>query len=214
MSMELAQPISEWQLIQASAAGDERAFEQLYHHYSRRVYSLCLRLLGNPADAEDVTQEVFLQLHRKLKTFRGDAAFTTWLYRLTVNAALMHLRKSVVRHEHAEEDEQLKALTDHGARERPGRLLDRIALERAIRALPPGYRAVFILHDIEGYEHEEIARMLGISVGTTKSQLHKARMRLRQLLTLPPHSSRGRESQRAALSLWPGGPEPRTPLRS
>ncbi len=186
VSMELAQPISEWQLIQASAAGDEQAFEQLYRHYSRRVYSLCLRLLGNPADAEDVTQEVFLQVHRKLKTFRGDAAFTTWLYRLTVNAALMHLRKSIVRHEQAEEDEQIKILTDQAARERPNRLLDRLALERAIQALPPGYRTVFILHDIEGYEHEEIARMLGISVGTTKSQLHKARMRLRQILTASP----------------------------
>ncbi len=192
MSIELARPISEWQLIQASAAGDERAFEQLYQHYSRRVYSLCLRLLGNPADAEDVTQEVFLQVHRKLKTFRGDAAFTTWLYRLTVNAALMHLRKSIVRHEQAEEDEQIKVLTDQVARERPSRLLDRIALERAIGALPPGYRTVFILHDIEGYEHEEIARMLGISVGTTKSQLHKARMRLRQLLTTPPALPEGR----------------------
>jgi len=144
MSIELAQPISEWQLIQASAAGDERAFEQLYQHYSRRVYSLCLRLLGNPADAEDVTQEVFLQVHRKLKTFRGDAAFTTWLYRLTVNAALMHLRKSIVRHEQAEEDEQIKIFTDQAARERPNRLLDRLALERAIQALPPGYRTVFI----------------------------------------------------------------------
>jgi RNA polymerase sigma-70 factor (ECF subfamily) len=193
MSLELAQPISEWQLIQASAAGDEHAFEQLYRHYGRRVYSLCLRLLGNPADAEDVTQEVFLQVYRKLKTFRGDAAFTTWLYRLTVNAALMHLRKSVVRHEQAEEDEQIKALTDHAARERPHRVLDRIALERAIEALPPGYRAVFVLHDIEGYEHEEIARMLGISVGTTKSQLHKARLRLRQLLASSPPSSEGRK---------------------
>jgi len=193
MSIELAQPISEWQLIQASAAGDERAFEQLYQHYSRRVYSLCLRLLGNPADAEDVTQEVFLQVHRKLKTFRGDAAFTTWLYRLTVNAALMHLRKSIVRHEQAEEDEQIKIFTDQAARERPNRLLDRLALERAIQALPPGYRTVFILHDIEGYEHEEIAHMLGISVGTTKSQLHKARMRLRQILTASPASRQERK---------------------
>jgi RNA polymerase sigma-70 factor (ECF subfamily) len=190
MSMDIARPISEWQLIQASAAGDEQVFEQLYHHYSRRVYSLCLRILGNPADAEDVTQEVFLQVYRKLKTFRGDSAFTTWLYRLTVNAALMHLRKSVVRHEQAEEDEQIKSLTDTAARERRNRMLDRLALEHAIRALPPGYRTVFILHDIEGYEHEEIARMLGISVGTTKSQLHKARLRLRELLTAPPQERR------------------------
>ncbi len=196
MSLDIAQPISEWQLIQASAAGDEQAFEHLYRHYSRRVYSLCLRILGDPTDAEDVTQEVFLQVYRKLKTFRGDSAFTTWLYRLTVNAALMHLRKSTVRHEQAEDDEQIKIMTDHAARERRNRVLDRLALERAIQALPPGYRTVFILHDVEGYEHEEIARMLGISVGTTKSQLHKARLRLRQILTAPPKGREENDNQR------------------
>lgn len=190
MCSEAAQGILDWQLVRASAAGDEQAFEQLYRRYSRRVYSLCLRILGNPADAEDVTQEVFLQLFRKLGTFRGDAAFTTWLHRMTVNAALMHLRKSVVRHEEAQADEQIRGLTDARAHERGALpLIDRIALERAIQQLPPGYRTVFVLHDVEGYEHEEIARMLGISVGTTKSQLHKARMKLRQMLTASAEQS-------------------------
>lgn len=184
MCSEAAQGILDWHLVRASAAGDEQAFEQLYRQYSRRVYSLCLRILGNPADAEDVTQDVFLQLFRKLGTFRGDSAFTTWLHRMTVNAALMHLRKSVVRHEEAHADEQIRGLADARAHQRgPLPLIDRIALERAIQQLPPGYRTVFLLHDVEGYEHEEIAEMLGISVGTTKSQLHKARMKLRQMLS-------------------------------
>jgi len=183
MRSETPQAVMEVDLIRASAAGDERAFEQLYHQYSRRVYALCLRILGDRADAEDVTQEVFLQVYRKLKTYRGDAAFTTWLHRLTVNAALMYLRKSIVKHEQTEDDENIRAITDAKVRRsRRLSIIDRIALEQAIRALPPGYRAVFVLHDIEGYEHEEIARLLGISVGTTKSQLHKARMRLRRML--------------------------------
>ncbi len=201
MCLEAVRSLAEGQLIRASAAGDEQAFEQLYRLHSGRVYSLVLRILGNAADAEDVTQEVFLQVYRKLKTFRGDSAFTTWLYRLTVNAALMHLRRSVVRHEQAEGEEQIKTLTDRAAREKSGTLVDRLALERAIQALPPGYRTVFVLHDIEGYEHEEIARMLGVSTGTTKSQLHKARMRLRQLLTAPP--TLPEESEDAAASPRP-----------
>jgi RNA polymerase sigma-70 factor (ECF subfamily) len=192
MCSEAAHGVFDWHLVQASAAGDERAFEQLYHQYHRRVYSLCLRILGNPADAEDVTQDVFLQLFRKLGTFRGDSAFTTWLHRMTVNAALMYLRKSVVRHEQAEADEQIRGLTDRRAHEHSAiPLIDRLALERAIQQLPPGYRTVFVLHDVEGYEHDEIARMLGISVGTTKSQLHKARLKLRQMLsaTVPQEAS-------------------------
>jgi RNA polymerase sigma-70 factor (ECF subfamily) len=184
MNSDVAQAVLDMNLIKASAAGDERAFEQLYRQYSRRVYSLCLRILGNPADAEDITQEVFLQVYRKLKTFRGDSAFTTWLHRLTVNAALMHLRKSIVKHEQAEADDHIKGITDARAKDEGGSpLIDRIAIERAVKELPPGYRTVFTLHDIEGYEHEEIARMLGISVGTTKSQLHKARMKLRRALS-------------------------------
>jgi RNA polymerase sigma-70 factor (ECF subfamily) len=158
------------------------AFEQLYHMHRRRVYSLCLRLVGNAADAEDLTQEVFLHLYRKIGSFRGDAAFTTWLHRLTTNLVLMHLRRRRSNHEPMD-DVQVKALLEaHRTDGGMSRIVDRIALERALMALPLGYRTILVLHDIEGYGHEEIARMLGVTVGTTKSQLHKARLRLRRLL--------------------------------
>jgi len=140
-------------------------------------------MLGNAADAEDMTQEVFIQLYRKIGTFRGESAFTTWLHRLTVNQVLMHLRKRGVRFEETTEEGDLKNIVQQGT-ERPYAMpiVDRIALDQAIAQLPPGYRAVFVLHDVEGYEHEEIAAMLGCSVGTSKSQLHKARMKLRSVL--------------------------------
>ncbi len=171
------------ELIARSAAGDIGAFEQLYERHRRRVYTLCLRMLGNTADAEDLTQEVFIQVFRKLNTFRGASAFTTWLHRLTVNQVLMHLRKRYVRQEEVTEDGDLKNLSDPGTLRPPAvSLIDRITLEQAIAQLPPGYRTVFILHDVEGYEHERIAEMLGCSAGTSKSQLHKARKKLRHLL--------------------------------
>lgn len=171
------------ELIARSAAGDIGAFEQLYERHRRRVYTLCLRMLGNTADAEDLTQEVFIQVFRKLNTFRGASAFTTWLHRLTVNQVLMHLRKRYVRQEEVTEDGDLKNLSDPGTPRPPAvSLIDRITLEQAIAQLPPGYRTVFILHDVEGYEHERIAEMLGCSAGTSKSQLHKARKKLRHLL--------------------------------
>ncbi|HJQ25686.1 MAG TPA: RNA polymerase sigma factor [Blastocatellia bacterium] len=174
---------SDLELIRAAAAGDTAAFEQLYRQHYRRVYSLCLRMLGNQTQAEDLTQEVFLQVFRKLGSFRGDSAFTTWLHRLTVNQVLMHFRKRGVKLEQTSEEGDFTNVVDTPLQStRRISMVDRLALEKAIAELPPGYRTVFALHDIEGYEHEEIADMLGVSIGTSKSQLHKARMRLRELL--------------------------------
>ena len=173
----------DFKLARACAAGDATAFETLYQRHNRRVYSICLRMLGNPNDADDVTQDVFVQLFRKIDSFRGDSAFTTWLHRMTVNQVLMRFRKRGIKLEMTTEDGEFPTLMERGT-ERPSRMpiIDRIALDRAITELPPGYRTVFVLHDIEGFEHEEIARQLNCTVGTSKSQLHKARMRLRTLL--------------------------------
>jgi RNA polymerase sigma-70 factor, ECF subfamily len=173
----------DYELAQRAAAGDAAAFDQLYRLHHRRVYSLCLRMLQNEAEAEDLSQEVFVQLLRKVGMFRGDSAFTTWLHRLTVNQVLMYFRKKGVRLERTTEDGEMPVQIVAGTQD-AGRMpvVDRIALDRAIAKLPPGYRAVFILHDVEGYEHEEIARALGIAAGTSKSQLHKARMKLRTIL--------------------------------
>jgi RNA polymerase sigma-70 factor (ECF subfamily) len=183
VAIETPQVQTDLELVRASAAGDVAAFEQLYRQYNRRVYSICLRMLGNSTEAEDLTQDVFVQLFRKVGSFRGESAFTTWLHRMTVNQVLMHFRKRGVRHESTTDDGELPTLIEVGT-DRPSNMpiIDSIALERAISELPPGYRTVFVLHDVEGYEHEEIARMLGCTVGTSKSQLHKARMRIRTLL--------------------------------
>jgi RNA polymerase sigma-70 factor (ECF subfamily) len=140
-------------------------------------------MLQNPTEAEDLTQEVFIQLYRKIGSFRGDSAFTTWLHRMTVNQVLMHFRKRSVKYEKTTEEGETPVQIVHGtenAQKMP--VVDKIALDNAIKQLPPGYRNVFVLHDIEGYEHEEVARILGCSVGTSKSQLHKARLKMRKLL--------------------------------
>lgn len=180
---ETATPPTDYALAQASAAGDMPSFEALYDRHHRRVYSLCLRMTQNTAEAEDLAQEVFIQLFRKIGSFRGESAFTTWLHRLTVNQVLMHFRKRGVRLEQTTDDGETPQQVVRGT-ENPNQMpvVDRIALDKAIGQLPPGYRTVFVLHDVEGHEHEEIARMLGCSVGTSKSQLHKARMKLRGLL--------------------------------
>jgi RNA polymerase sigma-70 factor, ECF subfamily len=177
----------EAEAIEKAQAGDAPSFEILYGLHKRRVYSLCLRMLGNVAEAEDLTQEAFLQLYRKIGTFRGDSAFSTWLHRLAVNVVLMHLRKKGLPQVSLEET--LEPSQDDGPRKDIGARdltlsgsVDRVALERAIENLPPGYRLVFVLHDVEGYEHNEIAGMLECSIGNSKSQLHKARMKLRDLL--------------------------------
>ena len=158
-------------------------FEELYRKHYRRVFSLCIRMTGNTTEAEDLTQEVFIQLHRKLSSFRGEAAFTTWLHRLTVNQVLMHFRKRSVRSELTTDDGEMPDSIDpETINPEAMPIVDRIALDIAIAQLPPGYRTVFVLHDVEGYEHEEIAKLLGCSSGTSKSQLHKARLKLRRLL--------------------------------
>ncbi len=175
--------LKDYELTTRSAKGDMIAFEEIYQRHHRRVYSICLRMLKNSTEAEDLTQDVFIQLHRKIGSFRGDSAFTTWLHRLTVNQVLMHFRKRNVKFEKTtEEGETPVQVVDgtHNPRKMP--VVDKIALESAIEQLPNGYRNVFVLHDVEGYEHEEVARILGCSVGTSKSQLHKARLKLRKLL--------------------------------
>ncbi|HYO62541.1 MAG TPA: RNA polymerase sigma factor [Pyrinomonadaceae bacterium] len=174
---------SDFELAQAAAAGDSSAFEQLYWLHHRRVYSLCLRMTQNVAEAEDLTQEVFINLFNKIGSFRGDSAFTTWLHRMTVNQVLMHFRRAKSRKEQTSEEGETPVQVVAGT-ENPDRMpvVDRIALDKAVGELPPGYRTVFVLHDVEGYEHEEIARLLGCAVGTSKSQLHKARIKLRQFL--------------------------------
>ena len=174
---------TDYALAQKAAGGDMPAFEELYQRHNRRVYSLCLRMTQNVSEAEDLAQEVFIQLFRKIGSFRGESAFTTWLHRLTVNQVLMHFRKRSVKLEQTTEEGETPVQIVMGT-ENPNAMpvVDRIALDKAIAQLPPGYRTVFVLHDVEGHEHEEIARMLGCSVGTSKSQLHKARMKLRNLL--------------------------------
>jgi RNA polymerase sigma-70 factor (ECF subfamily) len=171
--------------------------------HNRRVYSLCLRMVGNTAEAEDLTQEAFLQLFRKIATFRGESAFSTWLHRLAVNVVLMRLRKKSATEssldEMTEPDEESGGpRRDFGMPDlRLSGSIDRVNLQRAVDQLPPGYKAVFVLHDVQGYEHNEIADIMDCSIGNSKSQLHKARMRLRELL----HESmrdKAREDRKAA----------------
>jgi RNA polymerase sigma-70 factor (ECF subfamily) len=174
-------------ILTRAQAGDHQAFAQLYNLHKRRIYSLCLRMVGNVAEAEDLTQEAFLQLHRKIATFRGDSAFSTWLHRLAVNVVLMQLRKKGL--SLISLDEAMEPNPDDGPTRSFGApdlalsgAVDRLVLERAIAELPAGYRLIFILHDVEGFEHNEIASMLDCSIGNSKSQLHKARLKLREFL--------------------------------
>ena len=180
--------MTEAEAIRLAQQGDASAFEHIYRLHSRRVYALCLRMVGNPAEAEDLTQDAFLQLFRKIGTFRGESAFSTWLHRLSVNVVLMKLRKKTLPETSLEESTDPEDEVNGPRREigAPDLLLtgsiDRVHLERAIEQLPPGYRQVFVLHDVQGFEHNEIAGLMDCSIGNSKSQLHKARMRLRELL--------------------------------
>jgi RNA polymerase sigma-70 factor (ECF subfamily) len=185
----MASGMPEAETIALAAQGDHECFKALYNRHKRRVYGLCLRMIGNTETAEDLTQEAFLLLHRKIGTFRGDSAFSTWLHRLTVNIVLMHVRKkrtseiSLDEPLDADDDGSGGAMRDYGTEDPSlSGAVDRVSLEHAIEGLADGYRIVFVLHDIEGYEHGEIAEMLGCSIGNSKSQLHKARMNLRQIL--------------------------------
>jgi len=178
----------EAEAIRLAQQGNAEAFERLYLLHSRRVYSLCLRMVSNTAEAEDLTQEAFLQLFRKIGTFRGESAFSTWLHRLAVNVVLMRLRKKTAIVSSLDEitepdDESSGPRRDFGGPDlRLTGSIDRMNLQRAIEQLPAGYKSVFVLHDMQGYEHNEIAEIMGCSIGNSKSQLHKARMRLRELL--------------------------------
>jgi RNA polymerase sigma-70 factor (ECF subfamily) len=185
----LTSGMSEAEAIEGAKQGNDECFEYLYKLHKRRVYSLSLRMVGDVEAAEDFTQEAFLQLYRKIATFRGESAFATWLHRLTVNIVLMHVRKrrvpEVSLEATLEPTEEGAPQKEYGSDDQVlTGSIDRVNLERAIESLAPGYRIIFVLHDVEGYEHQDIAMMLGCSIGTSKSQLHKARMTLRPRLNI------------------------------
>jgi len=171
--------ISEQEIIHGAKRGDSTCFESLYNTHKRRVYAVCFRFTRNSAEAEDLTQEVFLHLFCSLAKFRGDAALATCLYRVTVNGTLMHRRRKSL--PIAPDPLELQTA---GAINTEDESLARIALERSVERLPPGYRVVFLLHEVEGYEHNEIAKMIACSVGNSKSQLHHARLQLRSRLQI------------------------------
>jgi RNA polymerase sigma-70 factor, ECF subfamily len=189
---------SDLDMVKRAQQGDSDAFAALFHQHKARIYSVCLRMTNNTAEAEDLTQDAFLQVFRKLATFRGDSALSTWLYRIAVNTVLMHFRKKALRQISLDEPYNQDAKTvrrEYGSRDdRLTGSVDRIALARAIKELPDGYRTIFLLHEVEGYEHQEIAELLDCSVGNSKSQLHKAKLRIRELL------GRSREEHDAAVA--------------
>ena len=176
---------------------EQKVFQELYQTHHRRVYSICLRMTRDISEAEDLTQEVFVHLFRALGSFRGESAFTTWLHRLTVNHVLMHFRKRKVRASRPAEDGELslQSLAAHHDHNRTS-IVDRILLSEVIAKLPAGYREALVLHDIEGFEHKEIAEMRGRTEGTSRSQLHNARRALRALITQlgPEQIALGRNS--------------------
>jgi RNA polymerase sigma-70 factor (ECF subfamily) len=176
--------------VRRAQQGDAAAFETLYHLHCRRVYALCLRMTGDISEAEDLAQDAFLQLFRKIRTFRGESAFSSWLHRLTANVVLMHFRRKKQR---ALSLDEILACDEETGRVRPelgvqdqrlAGTCDRINLDAAIGELPEGYKRMLLLHDVQGYQHNEIAGILGCSIGNSKSQLHKARKRLRELLSI------------------------------
>jgi len=205
--------VGEAEAILRAQSGDEAAFEFLYRMHSRRVYALCMRMTSNPVEAQDLTQDTFLQLFRKIKSFRGESSFSTWLHRLTVNIVLMRFRKKrhpeVSLDDPAGEDGDSSASLDLGEPDlRVRGTLDRLMLDRAIQELPDGYKVMFVLHDIQGYAHEEIAQILGCTIGNSKSQLHKARLRMRELLTRRIRRAR-RKRPAKSLAALPRGLSPR-----
>jgi RNA polymerase sigma-70 factor (ECF subfamily) len=184
-------------VVKRAQQGDSDAFAALFHAHKARIFSVCLRMTNSAAEAEDLTQDAFLQVFRKMATFRGDSAFSTWLHRIAVNTVLMHFRKKSLRQVSLDEPysngEGAKIRRECGTRDRSlAGCVDRVSLDCAIKDLPHGYRTIFLLHEVEGYEHQEIAEMLGCSVGNSKSQLHKAKLRIREFLA---HSPAGRSTQ-------------------
>jgi RNA polymerase sigma-70 factor, ECF subfamily len=178
---------SQLSLVRRAQAGDEQAFATLFQQHKSRVYSVCLLMTKDVAEAEDLTQEAFLQVFRTVGSFRGDAAFSTWLYRVAVNTVLMKLRRRkappTVSLDEPVSAESPSLHRDLGKND-PELIgvVDRIALRRAIEELPEGCRTIFALHEVEGYQHHEIAELLDCSIGNSKSQLHKAKLKLRDLL--------------------------------
>src|SRR6516164_5493917 len=193
--------------VRRAQRGDADAFASIFHAHKARIYSVCLRMTNNTAEAEDLTQDAFMQVFRKLSTFRGDSALSTWLYRIAVNTVLMHFRKKALRQISLDEPYNQDAKTvrrEYGSRDdRLTGSVDRIALARAIRELPDGYRTIFLMHEVEGYEHQEIAELLDCSVGNSKSQLHKAKLRIREIL------GRAREENEVLMTARPARSRPR-----
>jgi RNA polymerase sigma-70 factor (ECF subfamily) len=182
-------------VVTRAQAGDPQAFTEIYLLHKKRVLSICVRMVNDLSLAEDLAQEAFFQLHRKLVSFRGDSAFTTWLHRITVNTVLMHLRKRVLPVVSLDEMmanvPEVRVGREFGSRDlTQAGVVDRLALDRAVDTLAPGYRCVYILHDVEGYAHWEIAEMQNCSLGNSKSQLHKARRALRSALVTQRVSAR------------------------
>jgi RNA polymerase sigma-70 factor (ECF subfamily) len=174
---------AELQLVDRCRHGELGAFEELYRQHSGRLFSLATRILGNQADAEDQLQEIFLSAHRKLESFRGESALGTWLYRLAMNQLLDYVRSRAARTGQLTDGlDDATVLADAAGHRLADRTIERIDLERALAELPDGCRAAFLLHDVEGLEHKEVSGVLGIAEGTSKSQVHKARLRLRGLL--------------------------------
>ncbi len=176
-------------ILEQACTGDTEAFGTLYRKHSHRIYNLCLGMVKDASLAEDMVQDAFLQAFRRIHTFRGDSQFSTWLYRIAVNAVLMYFRRCKTNPlanaedtKQEDEDEQRPSERFQTEDLRLSSSAQRIELERAVQLLPPGYRIMFILHDVEGYEHAEIAALLGCTPGNTKSQLFKARRKLRELL--------------------------------
>ena len=198
---------SDLDLVQRAQQGDSDAFASLFHSNKAKIYSVCLRMTNNIAEAEDLMQDAFLQAFRKLASFRGDSALSTWLYRIAINTVLMHFRKKKLRQVSLDEpyEKDAKAGDQKNASREYGRsddrlvgIVDRIALTRAIAELPTGYRTIYLLHEVEGYEHQEIAELLKCSVGNCKSQLHKAKLRIRELLARAQKESRAASAERSS----------------
>ena len=196
-------------LIKRAQLGDSDAFATLFHTHKMRIYSLCFRMTNNATEAEDLAQDAFLQVFRKLASFRGDSALSTWLHRIAVNTVLMHFRRKAPRavsldQPYSSRQDAKPARREYGTRD--GRLetsVTRVALNRAISELPESCRAIFLLHEVEGYQHREIAELLGCSVGNSKSRLHKAKLQIRDFLVSTPQTVPLSKSQPAgAAEQW------------
>jgi RNA polymerase sigma-70 factor, ECF subfamily len=188
--------VADTELVERCLNGDLGAFEELYRQHSTRLYNLAFRMVGNAADAEDLLQDIFLTVYRKLESFRGASALGTWLYRLGMNVCLDRLRSKAARQDQATDTLDERVSGAHNPSALAG--VSRIDLERAIASLPEGSRAAFLLHDVEGFDHTEVGQMLGVAEGTSKSQVHKARLRIREFLHQPPPPDPKRADARPA----------------